>query len=50
MRELDKLSLESIEQALKDSLRTLETIENQEHKAGLIEAIIQAKKLVGLMI
>ena len=50
MRELDKLSLEAIEQVLKDSLRTLETIENQEGKAGLMDAIIVAKNLVGSML
>ena len=50
MRELDKLSLEAIEQALKDSLRTLETIENQEHKAGLMEAIAYANKILRLML
>lgn len=50
MRELDRLSIESIEQVLKDSLRTLETIENQEHKGELIAAIVYAKKLVGLII
>ena len=50
MRDLDRLSLESIEQVLKDSLRTLETIENQEGKAGLMDAILYANKILRLML
>ena len=50
MRDLDRLSLEAIEQAMKDLLETLGTIENQEHKAELMDAIVYANKILRLML